>query len=214
MNSDDMSLAANGEASTPVEFPRKLFVETTTRCNLGCFMCVKQSPGRTECEGDLSPGIFSALEPVFPYLDALILNGIGEPLLHSQLEMFIRSAKGRMPPAGWVGFQSNGLLLDERRAISLVDAGLDKICISLDAASAEKFRMVRQGGKLPAVAGAFAALSSARRVCSRPGLQVGIEFVLMRRNMGELPATLRWAAENGASFAIVTHLLPYDEPHV
>jgi putative metalloenzyme radical SAM/SPASM domain maturase len=42
---------------------------------------------------------------------------------------------------------------------------------------------------------------------------VGIEFVLMRSNLAELPAALRWAAGHGASFAIVTHMLPYDEAH-
>jgi putative metalloenzyme radical SAM/SPASM domain maturase len=36
----------------------------------------------------------------------------------------------------------------------------------------------------------------------------------MRSNIGELPATLRWASARGASFAIVTHVLPYDEPHL
>src|SRR5512136_2875446 len=91
--------------------PTKLFVETTTRCNLGCVMCVKQSKDCEMREGDLSPEIFAALEPAFPYLEALVLNGIGEPLLHPRLEEFIRRAKKSMPREGWVGFQSNGLLL-------------------------------------------------------------------------------------------------------
>ncbi len=42
---------------------------------------------------------------------------------------------------------------------------------------------------------------------------MGIEFVLIRGNLGELPATLSWAASHGASFAIVTHMLPYDDMH-
>ena len=44
-------------------------------------------------------------------------------------------------------------------------------------------------------------------------LRVGAEFVLMRENLHELPATLAWAAERGASFALVTHMLPYDAQH-
>ena len=42
-------------APLPQPYPRKLFVEVTTRCNLGCFMCVKQSHGCEMTEGDLSP---------------------------------------------------------------------------------------------------------------------------------------------------------------
>lgn len=214
MNKDGVSCAADANSLPKGAFPRKLFVETTTKCNMGCSMCVKQSPGGESSEGEISPKLFSALEPAFPHLEALVLNGIGEPLLHPQLEKFIRSARKVMPSEGWIGFQSNGLLLSERRAVSLVDAGLDKICISVDAATAETFRNLRQGADLPAMARAFNALSLAREECKRPGLQVGMEFVLMKGNMGELPSTLRWAAEHGASFAIVTHLLPYDEPHL
>ncbi len=195
-------------------FPTKLFVETTTRCNLGCFMCVKQSQGCGMHEGEMSSEVFAALRPAFPHLEALVLNGVGEPLLHPGLEGFIREAKLAMPAAGWVGFQSNGLLLNEHRALSLIDAGLDKICLSVDAASPEKFRSVREGGEFSAIERAFAALNAARKQCGRPEVQVGMEFVLMRSNIGELPATLRWAASHGASFAIVTHVLPYDELHM
>lgn len=194
-------------------FPSKLFIETTTRCNLGCIMCVKQTQGLGMSEGDMSPATFAALVPVFPHLEALVLNGVGEPLIHPGLEDFIRMARSSMPPEGWVGFQSNGLLLTDRRALSLVEAGLDKICLSVDAASPEMFRNVREGGELSAIKRAFAALAAAKERLKRPELQVGIEFVVMRSNLGELPAALRFAAQHGASFAIVTHLLPYDEPH-
>ena len=195
------------------EYPAKLFVETTTRCNLGCVMCVKQTKHCEMPEGDMSPAIFAALEPGFPHLEALVLNGIGEPLLHPGLAEFIRRAKTLMPAKGWVGFQTNGLLLTGLRAISLVEAGLDKICLSIDASSPDTFRKVREGGEILDIEHAFAALAAAKERCNRPEVEVGIEFVAMRSNIGELPAALRWAAAKGASFAIVTHVLPYDEEH-
>lgn len=193
--------------------PSKLFVETTSRCNLSCFMCVKQTGAGCSPEGDLTPEMFAALEPAFPHIEALILNGIGEPLLHPHLEDFIRLAKRSMPETGWVGFQSNGLLLDADRAISLAEAGLDRICLSVDAVSPAMFKKVRQGGELTAVERAFSALEQARKSSGRLDLQVGAEFVLMRNNLSELPATLEWAAERGATFALVTHMLPYEEEH-
>jgi MoaA/NifB/PqqE/SkfB family radical SAM enzyme len=162
----------------------------------------------------MSPERFAALAPAFPHLEALVLNGIGEPLLNPHLEEFIRSARKAMPATGWIGFQSNGLLLTDARACSLVEAGLDKICLSIDGASPETFRKVREGGELTAIERAFAALAAAKERCRRPEVQVGIEFVAMRGNLRELPAALRWGAEHGASFAIVSHVLPYDERHV
>jgi len=193
--------------------PSRLFVEVTTRCNLSCFMCVKQQNGSAVCEGDLTPELFARLEPAFPHLEALVLNGIGEPLISPHLEDFIRLARRSMPPQGWIGFQTNGLLLTGLRALSLVDAGLDRICISVDASSPDTFRKVREGGELLDIEHAFRAITTAKIQCGRPEVQVGVEFVVMRSNLDELPAALRWAGEMGATFAIVTHMLPYDEEH-
>jgi len=208
------SVSGSGSVGAALrDFPSKLFVETTTRCNLNCFMCVKQNRGSEVSEGDFSPELFSRLEATFPHLDALILNGIGEPLLNPHLESFIRRARKLMPASGWIGFQSNGLLMTHLRAVPLVDAGLDKVCISIDAIAPEQFKKLREGGEVEAVDMALSALDSAKRLCNRPEVQVGIEFVAMQSNIRELPATLEWAARRGVSFAIVTHVLPYDEQH-
>lgn len=193
--------------------PSKLFVEVTTRCNMSCAMCVKQTGGGGEPEGDLSMPLFGALAPAFPKLEALILNGVGEPLLHPRLEEMIRSAREKMPRSGRIGFQTNGLLLSPERAVSLARAGLDRICVSIDAVSPETFRKVREGGEMEGVERALAAMSSAKASCGRPDLQVGVEFVVLRGNLRELPGALRWSAARGAAFAIVTHVLPYDPHH-
>ena len=189
--------------------PTKLFVETTSRCNFSCAMCVKQSPGILAAEGDISAATFAALLPAMGSLEALVLNGLGEPLLHPQLENFISQARRQMPPTGWIGFQSNGLLLDAPRARALAAAGLDRVCLSVDASSPETFRSLREGGELQALEAAFSALRQAK--LKRPGLQFGIEFVVMRQNLDQLCDTLRWAAREGARFALVSHLLPYAE---
>ena len=193
----------------PSYHPARLFVEVTTRCNLACGMCVKQSDSGRIPEGTMAPQIFAALAPAFPHLEALVLNGIGESLLHPGLEDFIAQARRLLPERGTVGFQSNGMLLTESRARSIVDAGLDRICLSLDSVSEESFRAIRGGGEMQGVAAALANLRSA--AARRPGrpLQIGIEFVLMRDNLADLPDAIRWAGRAGATFAIVTHLLPY-----
>jgi MoaA/NifB/PqqE/SkfB family radical SAM enzyme len=172
-------------------------------------MCVKETWDPSETEGDMTEETFAALEPVFRNLEALVLNGVGEPLLDSRLEDFIARAKKLMPTESWVGFQTNGMLLDERRGASLVEAGLDRICISVDALNPDTFRKIRRGGEEQGVEKAFAVLQSARISCKNRELLVGLEFVVMRDNIRELPDLLRRAASLGASFAIVTHVLPY-----
>jgi putative metalloenzyme radical SAM/SPASM domain maturase len=193
----------------PNEHPAKLFVEVTTFCNLQCGMCVKQNGTGGIPEGSMSRETFERLVPVFPHLDSLVLNGIGEPLLHPQLEDFISRARALLPENAWVGFQSNGMALSDERAASLVDAGLDRICLSLDTVSDDSFRSIRSGGEMRGIVAAFASLNKARARRRARDLGIGIEFVLMRNNLADLPEAIRWAGRSGASFAIVTQLLPY-----
>jgi len=190
-------------------YPSRLFVEVTTRCNLSCSMCVKQNDIGGIPEGMMSADTFDALTPVFPHLDSLVLNGIGESLLHPQLASFITRAKAFLPEHAWVGFQSNGMALTDERAASLLDAGLDRICLSLDTVSDDSFRAIRSGGEMRGIVAAFSSLNRAKAQYRKHDLKIGIEFVLMRSNIAELPAAIRWAARKGASFALVTQLLPY-----
>jgi putative metalloenzyme radical SAM/SPASM domain maturase len=196
-------------------YPSKLFVETTSRCNLSCVMCMKQNAdGSKTRDGDLESTTFLALEGALPNLDALVLNGVGEPLLNTRLEQFITRAKKLMPGGSWIGFQSNGILLTNLRAISLLDAGVDRICLSMDGVDATTFGAIRAGSQLLDLEQALSALISAKAICARPELEIGVEYVVMRDNQSELPAALAWAAARGATFAIVSHLHPFDEPHL
>lgn len=197
-----------------LEYPSKLFVETTSRCNLSCAMCMKQNPvGGRGGEGDLDLSSFGALEGALPNLDALVLNGVGEPLMNRRLEQFIGRARKQMREGSWIGFQSNGLLLTNLRAISLLDAGVDRICLSMDGVDATTFGAIRSGSQLLDLEHALGSLVAAKRVCARPEMEIGVEFVVMRDNLSQLPAALDWAASRGAGFAIVSHLHPFDEPH-
>ena len=173
-------------------------------------MCTKQSPGCGIVEGDMSTATFDGILPALPKLEALILNGIGEPLLHPSLERFIGIAKQQMPTGAWVGFQTNGQLLTADRAASLVEAGVDKVCISSDAVTPDRFRAMREGGDRAAVDMSVKVLQDAARRCERR-VSLGIEFVATRHNIDELPRLLYWAAQYGVDFVIVTHMLPYDE---
>ncbi|HOI16259.1 MAG TPA: radical SAM/SPASM family putative metalloenzyme maturase [Geobacteraceae bacterium] len=208
--------SADKAAALPplLNHPSKLFVELTTRCNLACGMCVKQSPGSGILTGDMSREVFLSLLPAFSKARSLILNGIGEPLLHPELVEFIRIAKTAMPPDGIVGFQTNGILLNDTLAVSLVEAGLDRICLSLDSVCRDTFGKIRSGGDVEDLRKAFCSLSAAQEKNPGSRLRVGVEFVVMRDNLHQLPEVLRWSASLGARFAIVTHLLPYESSQV
>lgn len=191
-------------------YPRKLYAELATLCNLGCAMCVKHSAG-WDCEDALmSRATFEALAPLFPHLDTLNLNGIGESLLHPELPAFIAHARARVPEDCRIGFQSNGMLLTPALAAELTDAGLDRICFSADSPEPSTFERFRAGAELVQVGQVFAMM---RAAAARPGarpLSLGVETVVGRHNFESLPDMVSWCADRGVDFVIVSHVLPYN----
>lgn len=193
--------------------PEKIIIEPTTRCNFKCEMCVKQAPGCRIEEGDLTDALFDNLKPLIPGAESVIFTGIGEPLLHSGLERYISYTRENMKPSGRTGFQTNGKLLTGKRAESIVAAGTDVICISVDSSMPGQFRDVRNGGELADVENAFDAVRTSKKRVAGSRTRVGVEFVLMKKNLHELPEVILWAERQGAEFVMVTHLTPYDAGH-
>lgn len=196
--------------TNPSSHPRKLYAELATLCNLGCAMCVKHSAG-WDCEDALmSRATFEALAPLFPHLDTLNLNGIGEPLMHPALASFIAFARARVPADCVIGFQSNGMLLTQALAGKLMDVGLDRVCFSVDSPDADQLERFRAGAELVQVEHAFDLMrGAAARPGSRP-LSLGAETVISVQNYASLPDMVSWCADRGVEFVIVSHVLPYN----
>lgn len=195
-------------------FPRALHVELATLCNLGCAMCVKHSAG-WDCTDALMPrATFEALAPVLPHLDTLNLNGIGESLLHPELASFVAFARDRVPTSCVIGFQSNGMLLTPSLATELVDAGLDRICFSVDSPDPDQLEHFRAGAEVNQVGRAFAMMRDAAFRPGARGLSIGAQIVVNAQSLAALPATVDWCADQGAGFVIVSHVLPYNASDV
>jgi len=190
--------------------PSAIYLETTTRCNLNCAMCVKNTDPGCIPDKDFPVNLFENITPALPYAETLILNGIGEPLLYPGLEEVIKKAKSLMPPQARIGFQSNGMLLDPVNTASLIKSGLNLICISMDSLNPGLFSLMRSGAELSVIKGAFNTINRAADEAGKD-IKTGIEFVLTRYNIQELPYVIDQASTYGISFFIVTHLIPYTE---
>lgn len=190
--------------------PAKIQVEVTTRCNLRCAMCVKSAAGCAIPEGDLPLDVFKNIAPALPTCEALVLSGIGEPLLHPDLPDMAAFARARMPDTSMLGFQTNGLLVTPDMAHRLSAAGVDTICLSVDTLDHAAPGGVLHGqGETDRLARTCDMLHRASARSGRP-LRLGVEFVLMADTAAQLPAVVRWAGERGAAFVIVSHVLAYD----
>ena len=119
--------------------PVCLYLETTNRCNLLCTTCPRTYE-TLEPPADMSWDLFTRIVDQFPRIARVVLHGVGEPMLVRSLPRMIRYLKDR---GTYVLFNTNGTLLTPRKGRDLIEAGLDELRISLDAAEPEAFTRVR-----------------------------------------------------------------------
>ena len=187
----------------------KVYIEPTTACNLNCSTCVRHS--WNEPSGFLDMKIYKKMIDDLTgcnTLQQISFWGFGEPLLHPGIAEMVSLAKELGVRTQII---TNALLLTREMAEALVSAGLDSIVISVDGASTESNDKIRSGASLNIIKEHIKQLRNVRRRAPFHNPEIGIEFVLMRRNMEELQGLRRLAFTLGASFIILTNLLPYTE---
>jgi radical SAM protein with 4Fe4S-binding SPASM domain len=176
-----------------LKLPKILYLESTNRCDLRCNGCILYR-GSWEPARDISLKEVTMITDQLPELEQIFLHGIGEPLLNNELAEIIRHLKGRDV---YVLFNSNGILLGGRRQHDLIQAGLDELRISLDAASSHGYRKIRNSDKFEIVVEnlrSFIQLQKQQRV-THPKLSLW--FLGTRDNISELPGFVKLAAEIG-----------------
>ncbi len=190
-----------------LKLPSNLYLETTNRCNLKCKGCI-QYRGGWEPQRDLSFQELKAICDQLPALDRVALHGIGEPLLNQALPDMIRYLKGRH---AHVYFNSNGILLNARCQRQLIDAGLDELRISLDAASPEGYRTMRNSDQFDRIVGNVRAFSERIHSLRARGPRLSIWCVGTRDNVSELPPLVRLAASIGVKEVYLQRLVYFHD---
>ena len=106
---------------------RKVYVEISNVCNLSCRFC----PGTKRQRRVMNTEEFTEiLKKLQPYTDFVYFHLMGEPLLHPQLEEYLKIA-GQMGLR--VILTTNGTLLAKQQGILLAAQALHKVNISLHA---------------------------------------------------------------------------------
>lgn len=174
--------------------PRALQVEVSGACNLSCRMCLVAYRPRLGRSTNLALAALQRLLDGLPTVRELTLQGLGEPLLVPHLEDLVAEAVSR---GIRVGFNTNGTLLTAERSAGLVASGLDWLHVSIDGATTETFAAIRHGGDLDTVVANLRGLVAARVAAGAADPRIQVNTVVMRRNLHELPAIVRLAADVG-----------------
>jgi len=184
----------------------RLYIEPTSRCGLSCRTCVRNT--WNEPTGDMDPALFDRLASGlgrFPSLESVMFGGIGEPTLHPAILSMVRKVKSLGLRAEMV---TNATRLDGSRLDELVATGLDTLWVSLDGATQESYEDIRRGADFGAIMDSLRRLAQLNERGPRR-VELGIAFVLMRRNLADLRELDRLARSVGARRIQVSNVLPY-----
>lgn len=188
---------------------RKLYVEVTTECNFSCTTCIRHSWSNVtgRMMGETFDRLLADCEKM-PDLQTIHFGGFGEPLTHPDIVAMVARCK----TSGYaVELISNGSLLTEAMAASLLDAGLDNLFVSLDGSDPDSYENIRPGADYAKVVDHIQTLQQLKRSRRVVLPRLGIEFVATRTNFSRLPFMRKVVDDLQADRLIVTNMLPYHE---
>jgi len=185
---------AAGELSPLVDRPPVcLYLEVTNRCNLLCTTCPRTFED-LEPPADMGWELFTRIVDQVPGLGRAVLHGVGEPLMVRELPRMVRHLKDR---GVYVLFNTNGVLLDAARGQALIDAGLDELRVSLDAASPQAFEAVRGVDAFDRILANVRTFVALQRELGANTPRVSLWLTGLKETLEELPRFVRLAHELG-----------------
>lgn len=134
----------------PLETPYLLFIDPSSVCNFRCKFCpcggANKDAWSKDKKASLLPyelyrKIIDDLSYFPQQLKTLRLYKEGEPLINKRLPDMIRYAR-KKGVTHKIDFTTNGYLLEHDTALAILDAGVDRINISVEAIDAEGYERI------------------------------------------------------------------------
>lgn len=133
--------------SEAVEFPVVILIDNCNACNLRCSMCDHKNMKKYRKVQLMDMSLYKKL------IDEIAIKNptarvweifFGEPFMCRDMAKRIGYAKEKGLKD--VVLNSNGVMMSEKRARAVIEAGLDAMCVGIDAATAETYSKIRVGG--------------------------------------------------------------------
>jgi MoaA/NifB/PqqE/SkfB family radical SAM enzyme len=132
-----------GAAKVP-QLPVRLWIESTSRCNLKCGYCPNKDVVK-EDHGFMDFGLFTSIvDQVADHAYDVNLFHRGEPLMHPRLPDMVAYARGK---GLYTRVHTNITLLNEKKGRALIESGLDFLSCSFDGYEKDMYERNRVGAK-------------------------------------------------------------------
>ena len=152
--------------------------------------------------------LFCSIVDQIPNLTRAVLHGVGEPMLVKHLPRMVRYLKDR---GTYVLFNTNGTVLNERNGRALIDAALDELRVSFDAANAKSYRAIRGKNYFNRILKNVRAFRDLQEREGKVKPQVSAWLTGMRETVEQLPDFVRVAAETGVKEVYLQRLVFFEQ---
>jgi len=122
--------------------PNFVQIESTTKCNMKCKQCIRGLGDNYDMSFELYKSIVDQLNCTRFGTQHVDLTGVGEPLLNPYLISMVEYAKKK---SFRVSFTSNFMLMNQSKAIDVINSGVDYLYISVDGANKDTYEKIRVG---------------------------------------------------------------------
>ncbi len=191
--------------------PISISVEPTTACNLRCPECPSGLRAFSRPTGNLHTDFFRrVVDELGRDTYSLYLYFQGEPYLHPAFLDMVQYAHER---GLFTTTSTNGHFLDTKRARRTVEAGLDRLIVSVDGTTQETYEKYRVGGQLERVLQGIREVAYWKRCLRSRRPHLIVQFLVLRNNEHQVDAIHHLAQQCGANEVRLKTAQVYDYEH-
>jgi MoaA/NifB/PqqE/SkfB family radical SAM enzyme len=156
---------------------------------------------------DMDRDVFAKILDSMPdTVETVFFGGMGEPLFHGDIVEMVRTASS----GHRTELLTNGTLLTREMSKNLLEAGLKKLWVSIDAFETAGYEHIRQNSNFALIKNNIAKYNL-ERYKREDEPELGIAFVAMKSNVKQLGQLARFAFENKVTDINISNMIPTDE---
>lgn len=189
-------------------YPTMIQIEPTNRCLFTCPTCARSYyDPKLNVPGDFPEELLGKLKPAFAFAETVLLGGYGEPLIGKPFRELVGMAADY---ACHIEVISNGQPLDEPMITFLCGMGVDRLRLSVDAASDVEMMQMR-GITLSDI---LTRIDLIREIGGFNAPRIAFNVTLNINNLDHLVPLVSLAATHEVDQVVVAHQKIYTEDQV
>ena len=189
-----------------LKYPKNISIEPTNVCNLHCEFCssppklLKRKPRFLKL--DEFKKIIDNIKNITHYLWLFLA---GEPFLNLDFpKMIAYATKNNLHTTT----SSNGLIIDQKKACQIVEAGLDRLIISFDGATKNTYEQMRQGGNFEKLLENINFILQEKKRQKKVKPEILLQFLVSKINQHEKEKFKKLAQKLKINFCFKTFAVP------